>query len=105
MRKIQLSWGNFYDNNSLTKHDSSQPCRPVLQNNKNSYILKNFKSHTKAMEFFSCIVAGYKLTKKRLHERFFHMNLWNVSKQLFTSYLLEILPVFSTQLQYFSNYT
>ena len=46
MRKIQLSWGNFYDNNSLTKHDSSQPCQPVLQNNKNSYILKNFKSHT-----------------------------------------------------------
>ena len=58
---------------NVTLSLTSDSFQPVLQNSENSYILKkSFKSCTKVMECFFSKVAGYNLTKKRLHERFFH---------------------------------
>ena len=68
------------------------------------------------MEFFFSKVAGYNITKKRLHERFLHakfvrtcqngylLGQFLVNDSVFLG-IYEILPVFSTQLRYFSNYT
>ena len=68
------------------------------------------------MEFFFGKVAGFNLTKKGLHQRFFPVkfvklfravfnqgNFWQMILHLVGLY--EILPVFSTQFQYFSDYT
>ena len=68
------------------------------------------KSCKKVMEFFSSKVAGYNLTKKGLHQRFFPVkfaklfravfnqgNFWQMI--LYVLGLYEILPVFSTQWQ------
>ena len=70
----------------------------------------------KWLEFFHSKVAGYKLTKKGIHQRFFPVkfvklfravfnqsNFWQMI--LYLPGLYEILPVFSTQWQYFFDYT
>ena len=68
------------------------------------------------MEFFFSKVAGYNLTKKGLHQRFFPVKFVKLFRAVFNQgnfwqmilYLLglyEILPVFSTQYQYFFDYT
>ena len=92
---------------------TSDSFQPKLQNSENSYILKKL---TKVMEFFFSKVAGYNITKKRLHERFLHakfvrtcqngylLGQFLVNDSVFLG-IYEILPVFSTQLRYFSNYT
>ena len=68
------------------------------------------------VEFFFSKFAGYNLTKKGLHQRFFPVkfvklfravfnqgNFWQMILHLVGLY--EILPVFSTEFQYFSDYT
>ena len=70
----------------------------------------------KWLEFFHRKVAGYKLTKKGIHQRFFPVkfvklfravfnqgNFWQMILHLVGLY--EILPVFSTEWQYFFDHT
>ena len=79
-------------------------------------MLNRVKSYKKVMEFFFSKAAGYNLTKKGFHQRFFPVkfvkrfravfdqgNFWQMILHLVGFY--EISPVFSTQLQYFSDCT
>ena len=79
-------------------------------------ILNRVNSCKKVMEFFFSKVAGYNLTKKGLHQRFFPVkfvklfravfnqgNFWQMILHLVGLY--EILPVFSTEWQYFFDHT
>ena len=79
-------------------------------------MLNRVKSCKKVMEFIFSKVTGCNLTKKGFHQRFFPVkfvklfravfnqgNFWQMILHLVGLY--EILPVFSTQLQYFSDCT
>ena len=79
-------------------------------------MLNSVKSCKKVTEFFFSKVAGYNLTKTGFHQRFFPVkfvklfravfnqgNFWQMILHLVGLY--EILPVFSTEFQYFSDYT
>ena len=91
---------------SAPHHPWAAPKRPMLN---------RVKSCKKVMEFFFSKVAGYNLTKKGLHQRFFPVKFVKLFRAVFNQGkfwqmilhlggLYEILLVFSTQLPYFSEY-